>query len=143
MAGHVVSTYLKHVGYDVLTAFNGLEGIEVFRSCSDLIDLVVSDLQMPVMTGNEAVHQIRKTRPDAKVICITASSEDVRLNGVPILARPFSLTNIDIPVVAVGWTFTGLTPEELEGRLTSVYERLVTATVDNIQVTPTLTERKD
>jgi multidrug efflux pump subunit AcrB len=41
--------------------------------------------------------------------------------------------NIDIPVVAVDWTYTGLNPEELEGRLTSVYERVLTATVDNIE----------
>src|SRR5437879_9940300 len=41
--------------------------------------------------------------------------------------------NIDIPVVAVGWVYTGLSPQELEGRLTSVYGRLVTATVDNIE----------
>jgi CheY-like chemotaxis protein len=56
-----VSTYLKHVGYDVLTACNGLEGVEVFRSCPNLIDLVLTDLRMPVMTGNEGVHQIRET----------------------------------------------------------------------------------
>jgi CheY-like chemotaxis protein len=86
-----VSTYLKHVGYDVLTASNGLEGVEVFRSCPNLIDLVLTDLRMPVMTGNEAVHQIRQTRPDAKVICMTASSEGVRLKGVPVLAKPFSV----------------------------------------------------
>jgi multidrug efflux pump subunit AcrB len=41
--------------------------------------------------------------------------------------------NIDIPVIAVDWTYTGLNPEELEGRLTSVYERVLTTTVDNIQ----------
>jgi multidrug efflux pump subunit AcrB len=41
--------------------------------------------------------------------------------------------NINIPVVAVDWTYAGLNPEELEGRLTSVYERVPTATVDNIQ----------
>jgi multidrug efflux pump subunit AcrB len=41
--------------------------------------------------------------------------------------------SIDIPVVAVDWTFTGLNPEEMEGRLTSVYERTLTTTVDNIQ----------
>src|ERR1700723_3257300 len=41
--------------------------------------------------------------------------------------------NINIPVVAVDWTYTGLSPEELEGRLTSVYERVLTATVVNIQ----------
>jgi Cu/Ag efflux pump CusA len=41
--------------------------------------------------------------------------------------------SIDIPVIAVDWTYSGLNPEELEGRLTSVYERALTATVDNIQ----------
>jgi multidrug efflux pump subunit AcrB len=41
--------------------------------------------------------------------------------------------NIDIPVVAVGWQFNGLNPEEMEGRITSVYERVLTTLVDNIE----------
>jgi len=41
--------------------------------------------------------------------------------------------NINIPVIAVSWTYTGLNPEEMEGRLTSVYERLLTTLVDNIE----------
>jgi DNA-binding response OmpR family regulator len=46
------------------------------------------------MTGNEVVHQIRETRLDAKVICMTGTSEDVRLKGVPVLAKPFSLKTL-------------------------------------------------
>jgi CzcA family heavy metal efflux pump len=41
--------------------------------------------------------------------------------------------NINIPVVAVAWQFTGLNPEEMEGRFTTVYERILTTTVDNIE----------
>ncbi|HLJ65366.1 MAG TPA: efflux RND transporter permease subunit, partial [Stellaceae bacterium] len=41
--------------------------------------------------------------------------------------------NIDIPVIAVGWSFNGLNPEEMEGRITSVYERVLTTLVDNIE----------
>jgi multidrug efflux pump subunit AcrB len=41
--------------------------------------------------------------------------------------------NINIPVIAVSWTYTGLKPEEMEGRITSVYERLLTTLVDNIE----------
>jgi multidrug efflux pump subunit AcrB len=41
--------------------------------------------------------------------------------------------NIDIPVIAVAWQYTGLNPEEMEGRLTTVYERSLTTTVDNIE----------
>src|SRR6201991_1170526 len=41
--------------------------------------------------------------------------------------------SINIPVVAVAWTYTGLNPEEMEGRVTTVYERALTTTVDNIE----------
>ena len=41
--------------------------------------------------------------------------------------------DINIPVVSIGWTYTGLSPEELEGRLTSPYEKALTTLVDNIQ----------
>jgi CzcA family heavy metal efflux pump len=41
--------------------------------------------------------------------------------------------NINIPVIAVAWQYTGLNPEEVEGRLTSVFERVLTTTVDNVQ----------
>jgi multidrug efflux pump subunit AcrB len=56
------------------------------------------------------------------------------LSVVAIARTPTDIfPSIDIPVIAVDWTYTGLNPEELEGRLTSVYERVLTTTVDNIQ----------
>jgi len=56
------------------------------------------------------------------------------LSPVVILRTPTDIfPNIDIPVIAVAWTYTGLSPEETEGRITSVYERSLTTTVDNIQ----------
>jgi multidrug efflux pump subunit AcrB len=56
------------------------------------------------------------------------------LSPVMILRTPTDIfPNINIPVVAVAWQFTGMNPEELEGRLTSVYERVLTTTVDNIE----------
>jgi len=56
------------------------------------------------------------------------------LSPVMILRTPTDIfPNIDIPVIAVAWQFTGMNPEELEGRLTSTYERVLTTTVDNIE----------
>ena len=56
------------------------------------------------------------------------------LSPVVILRTPSDIfPNINIPVIAVAWTYTGLNPEELEGRITSVYERVLTTTVDNIE----------
>ena len=40
---------------------------------------------------------------------------------------------IDIPVIAVVWNYTGMSAEEMEGRMTSVYERILTTLVNNIE----------
>src|SRR6266436_1992363 len=56
------------------------------------------------------------------------------LSPVMILRTPTDIfPNIDIPVIAVAWQYTGMNPEELEGRLTSGFERVLTTTVDNIE----------
>src|SRR5438270_2365130 len=47
--------------------------------------------------------------------------------------------SINIPVIAVAWQFTGLNPEEMEGRITTQYERVLTTTVGNIQRTESTT----
>jgi multidrug efflux pump subunit AcrB len=56
------------------------------------------------------------------------------LSPIMILRTPTDIfPNINIPVIAVAWQYTGMNPEELEGRLTSTYERLLTTVVDNIE----------
>lgn len=53
---------------------------------------------------------------------------------VLILRTPTDIfPNIDIPVVSIAWQYTGLNPEELEGRLTTPYEKAITTLVDNVQ----------
>jgi multidrug efflux pump subunit AcrB len=47
--------------------------------------------------------------------------------------------NINIPVVSIAWQYTGLNPEELEGRLTTPYEKVLTTLVDNIEHTESTT----
>ncbi len=52
---------------------------------------------------------------------------------VIILRTPTDIfPSIDIPVVSIAWQYTGLSPEELEGRLTTPYEKVLTTLVDNI-----------
>src|SRR2546428_10564014 len=56
------------------------------------------------------------------------------ISPVIILRTPTDIfPNINIPVIAVAWQFTGLNPEEMEGRFTTAYERILTTTVDNIE----------
>lgn len=56
------------------------------------------------------------------------------ISPVVILRTPTDIfPNINIPVIAVVWNYTGLNAEEVEGRLTSVYERVLTTTVNDIE----------
>jgi len=56
------------------------------------------------------------------------------LSPVMILRTPTDIfPSIDIPVVSVAWQYSGLNAEELEGRLTTAYEKALTALVDNIE----------
>src|SRR5271163_5010610 len=56
------------------------------------------------------------------------------LSPLMILRTPTDIfPNINIPVVAVAWQYTGLNPEEVEGRLTSPFEKAATTLVDNIE----------
>jgi CzcA family heavy metal efflux pump len=53
---------------------------------------------------------------------------------IVILRTPTDIfPNIDIPVIAVVWNFNGLNPEEMEGRVTSVFERVLTTLVNDIE----------
>jgi CzcA family heavy metal efflux pump len=56
------------------------------------------------------------------------------MSPVVILRTPTDIfPNINIPVVAVAWQYTGLDPEEMEGRLTTPFEKAATTLVDNIE----------
>jgi CheY-like chemotaxis protein len=63
---------LRHAGYDVVEAENGREG--VVRARADAPDLVLMDLSMPVMTGWEALAELRKdeTLRDVPVLALSA-----------------------------------------------------------------------
>ncbi len=56
------------------------------------------------------------------------------ISPIVILRTPTDIfPNINIPVISIIWTYTGLNPEEFEGRITSVYERVLTTTVNDIE----------
>src|ERR1700712_5314276 len=59
---------------------------------------------------------------------------------VVIMRTPTDIfPNINIPVVSVAWNYTGLNPEELEGRVTTPFEKVLTTLVDNIEHTESST----
>ncbi|MBI2422550.1 MAG: response regulator [Candidatus Hydrogenedentes bacterium] len=62
-------------GYTVLTAADGLEGTTLFAQDPDKISLVLLDMTMPVMSGEETFQELRRLRPDVKIIFSSGFSE--------------------------------------------------------------------
>jgi len=61
-------------GHEALTARNGLEAVTIFKSYPGSIDLVITDLKMPVMDGYESIRRMRDRRPDVTIICVSGYS---------------------------------------------------------------------
>jgi PAS domain S-box-containing protein len=76
---------LKRMGYTVLVARSGREAIEIFSKKKDDIDMVILDMIMPDMSGEEAYDRLREIHPDIKVLL--SSGYSLRGQARDILAR--------------------------------------------------------
>ncbi len=93
---HVVAIKLRNNGYEVITAANGAEAFELV--CEEKPDIIVTDFQMPVMTGLELVKKLRRSKAtkDIPVIMLTARGfaiEDEQKQDLQIsefVSKPFS-----------------------------------------------------
>ncbi len=66
---------LERFGYQVVTAENGRQGVDALRRMADRVDLVLLDMTMPVMSGEETFQQLRSIRPDIKIILSSGYNE--------------------------------------------------------------------
>ena len=66
---------LKSFGYTVIMAEDGQVAVDLFRKRAHEIAVVILDVTMPVMGGEEALREIRAIRPDARVILSSGYSE--------------------------------------------------------------------
>jgi PAS domain S-box-containing protein len=67
----LISEILRHTGIEILHAFNGKEAVELVEKNPGL-DLVLMDIKMPVMDGNQARKIIKDIRPSLPVVALTA-----------------------------------------------------------------------
>jgi CheY-like chemotaxis protein len=67
---------LERDGYRVLAAENGRRGVDLFTEHAREVKLVLLDLLMPVMGGDEAFDQIRKIRPEVPVMLLSGFEEE-------------------------------------------------------------------
>jgi signal transduction histidine kinase/CheY-like chemotaxis protein len=70
----VARQMLERSGFTVLTARDGCEGVAAFEACRDEIALVLLDLTMPTLGGEEAFRAMRQMRPDVRVVLMSGFS---------------------------------------------------------------------
>jgi CheY-like chemotaxis protein len=90
---NIISTILTFTGYEVIEARNGLDAVAIFRSCADLIDLVITDLKMPVLNGYETVRRIREIKPAIRIIYMSASDVNTPVDAL-FLSKPFNIDDV-------------------------------------------------
>ena len=85
-------SFLQHVGYEVTTACSGQEGITLIDSGYDY-DLVITDIRMPGISGNELAKQIRNSDcPQMPIVAMSGFHDDVEQELFDsILQKPFEL----------------------------------------------------
>jgi two-component system cell cycle sensor histidine kinase/response regulator CckA len=87
-------------GYTVHEATSGVEALEIMRETGGSIDLVVSDVVMPELDGPSLLRELRKERPDLKIIFVSGYAEDAFARNLPdgetfnFLPKPFSLKQL-------------------------------------------------
>lgn len=70
-----IKKILQKLEYSVLTADNGEQALQIYQKMHDQIDLVLLDLSMPIMSGEQVLAEIHKMNPEAKVILFSGYDE--------------------------------------------------------------------
>ena len=92
----VIGLSLRRLGYDVVEATDGQEGLEKYLEFQEDIQLILTDMIMPNMNGETLIREIRRDRPELKVIFMSGYTEiDLPASGLmtentEFMQKPFS-----------------------------------------------------
>jgi PAS domain S-box-containing protein len=96
----VTQHMLERLGCRVLLAGDGREGVDVFRTNARMIDAVLVDLTLPRLSGEQAVSEMRRIRPDARVILMSGYNDErttrrlLEEGSAEFLRKPFSVADL-------------------------------------------------
>jgi CheY-like chemotaxis protein len=92
--------FLTGYGYKVLEAAGAEQALQVLENFSDQIDLLLTDVIMPGMSGRQLAEKILRKRPQTKIVYMTGYTDDMVVQhrvlepGVQLLQKPFSKTDL-------------------------------------------------
>ncbi|HEX4067436.1 MAG TPA: response regulator [Acidobacteriaceae bacterium] len=86
----VIAAILEKAGYDVLEAPNGAEAAAILDRRPGAVDLLITDIQMPKMTGAQLIECVLRLHPLTRVLCVSGEPPDAALPAsTPFLRKPF------------------------------------------------------
>jgi CheY-like chemotaxis protein len=91
---------IRALGYNVLTAKNGKEALEIFKENQDRIDMVILDMIMPDMNGGDTYDRLKKIDSDVKVLLSSGYSLDSKATEIlnrgccGFIQKPFYLNEM-------------------------------------------------
>lgn len=97
-----LSRILTKEGYEVFTANNGKEGLEIINN--NKIDILIADIEMPVMGGIELLERVKKFQKDIEVIMMTGFGDEslaidaLRKGAINYLRKPIDLDEVLIAI---------------------------------------------
>jgi len=100
MVINVSEMMLNRLGYKVLKAHCGNEGLKLFEENKFKIDLIISDLEMPEMNGKEVMDKIREIDPQIKVMLSSGALTDADEKSVMnrgfngFIKKPYNLNTL-------------------------------------------------
>ncbi|GAA0397234.1 response regulator transcription factor [Paenibacillus motobuensis] len=143
----LISIHLEKEGYHVITAYNGLEAMQVIQS--QPVDLLILDIMMPKLDGYEVTRQVRE-QYNMPIIFLSAKTSDFdKVHGLVIgaddyMTKPFTPIELVARVNAQLRRYTKLNQPRVEqsavlefgGLVISVDRRTITLYGEDIVVTP-------
>jgi DNA-binding response OmpR family regulator len=81
----MVCRILENAGYEVSAAFNGAEGLKLFKK--ERPDLVITDLYMPEKDGLETIMELRQTDNEIAILAISGGSAKINLADILVTAE--------------------------------------------------------
>jgi two-component system, cell cycle sensor histidine kinase and response regulator CckA len=99
----MIARMLSLAGYQVVSAQSGEEALEIAKDYAAPLELVLTDVRMPGMSGPELVEELVKARPGIRVMYMSAYSRDVlpagaRDTDIPFLTKPFTMRTLALSI---------------------------------------------
>ena len=116
----LIKSLLSGAGYRVVTAQSGFECLDLFRRRPQGYELVLLDLTMPFMDGEETFQRLREIRPDVPVVLCTGFIQQDRLERL-------------MKAGLTGFLRKPLAPDEIVDHLRSILESLKYSRADGAQ----------